>query len=320
MRRLVVKTSVFLCGLAIMLLACVVLPSKSTFVNSFLGKITNSSSYSREATNGGPTEIIPSIELAQEKSQHTKLVLGDSVCFRLFRGLQDVNDEYLLLGTNQAVGMTGQYLLAEQFIINHDNVTDIYLIMIDGSFDFDYGVDYGYQYAIMPFVETDLFYRLDPISIKAAEDMFGEVFLRKDIVELIDYSDTNRKLYLNYLSENAVSPVSSKEYTSDIVAENLKRLQSLCVEKDIKLHVLPGPMPETEERKELLVKQEEEFVNRGMGELMKSYYDCVSLYPTEYFPDGVHPGGDYGTREALNKMILTLQEKSGLLEGVILTE
>lgn len=320
MKKFVLKASIFVCGLVFIILVFIWIPSKSEAVNQFIGKITNSSEFSREANNGGPMEIIPKIELAQEKSQHTKLVLGDSVCFRLFRGLQESNDEYLLLGTNQAIGMTGQYLLAEQFIKNHEDVTDIYVIMINGSLDSDFGTQWGYQYAVMPFVEKGLFYNLDEESIKAAEDTYGKVFLNENVVNIIDYSDVNRKLYLNILNKYGKSPVSTGEYTSDIVMTNLKRLKQLCDDNNINLHVLPGPMPDTEERKRVLEEQKKEFETNGLGEVMKLYFECVTLYPEEYFPDGYHPGGEYGTREKLNEMIANLQKKSGLLEGVVLKE
>ena len=157
MRRLVIKSSVFICGLVLGLVACVWVSSKSELISTFFGKITNSAEYSRNAVNGGPTEIVPAIERAQKESNHTKLVVGDSVSSCLFEGLRGINEEYLLLGTNQAIGISGQYLLAKQFIESHDNITDIYLVLVRASWEADFGMRYGYQYAVMPFVKTDIF-------------------------------------------------------------------------------------------------------------------------------------------------------------------
>lgn len=317
MKKFIVKLCIFLFGFISIIALILVVPSKNENINRFVSKVTNSSDYYREGGNGGVNEIIPKIMMAQEDNEYTKLILGDSVCKRLFRGLQEINDEYLLLGTNQAMGMAAQYLLAEQFIENHEHVTDIYIVMIGESFRYDFGTLNGYQYAVMPFVETDLFYRLDSNTIEAAEKTYGKMFLNKTIVNLIDYSDLNRKIYFNLLYKYGTSPISSGEYTSDIVIDNLLHLQQLCETKNINLHVLPAPMPATEGRVEMLEKQEQEFEENGLSDLMELYYDCITLYPVEAFPDGTHPGGE---REELNAMIQQLQEKSGLLEGLILSE
>jgi len=50
---------------------------------------------------------------------------------------------------------------------------------------------------------------------------------------------------------------------------------------------------------------------------MYNYYQCVSFYPPEYFPDGVHPGGEYGTREKLNAFIIDLQNKYNELTDIV---
>lgn len=320
MKRFVLKVCIFSCGLLFAILFLVIAPSKNEAFNVFLGKLTNSSDYSRYVKNGGSVSVTKAIEAVQQESSHTKLVLGDSVCYRLFNGVEELNEEYLLLGKNQALGMTGQYLLAEQFVETHENVTDIYIIMINGTLDYNFGINWGYQYGVMPFVENGLFDKLDDESIKVAEQTYGKIFLEEEMVNIVDFSETNRKIYLNLLLKYGQEPDSSGEYTSDLVITNLKRLKQLCDGKNINLHVLPGPMPDTEERRIVLAEQQKEFESKGLGELMETYFKSVTLYPEECFPDGVHPGGEYGTREKLNEMITTLQNKSGLLEGVILEE
>ena len=320
MKKFLFKAFFLINGLLVIFLCCIVVSAKSDLFSSFFGNITASSGYSRDEVNGGAAEIIPAIELAQKGSEHTKLVLGDSVCSHLFKGLRPVNNEYLLLGTNQAIGMMGQYLLAEQFIENHDDVTDIYIVMVEESLDYDFGLQYGYQYAVMPFMEKDLFNRLDPVTLEKAKETYGEIFLDEKVVNIIDYSPMNRKLYLNMLYKYGKEPKSTGEYTSDIVIDNLQRLKQLCEKNGVNLYILPGPMPDTEENRTRLGLQKEEFEENGLGDLMELYYESVSFYPVDCFPDGVHPGNEYETRIKLNDMVYDLQEKSGLLQGIVLTE
>ena len=191
----------FFCGLFVICFVFVFSSSKSNILNDFLGEITNSREYDRQEVNGGPFEIIPFIERAQQDSTHTKLILGDSVTRKVFNSLQNSNEDYLILGTNQAITMTGQYLLAEEFIKSHDEVSDIYIVFIPGSFATGFTYTYGYQYAVMPFVETDIFSNLDADTVLLAEETYGSLLLKKRVVEMVDYSQMNRKIVLNLLYE-----------------------------------------------------------------------------------------------------------------------
>lgn len=318
MKKLMIKASIFILGLAAFLSICIVFSSKSELLSNYFGKITNSSEYSRDEVNGGPAEIIPSIEMVQKNDQYTKLVIGDSVCCGVFNGLRGHNSDYLMLGTNQAITLTGQYLLAEQFVEYHKDATDIYLIIVESSFGRDFDMKYGYQYAVMPFVETNLFGKLDKETIKSAEESYGKIFLNKRAVEVIDYSEMNRKIYLNLLYEYGKEPCNEQQFVSDNAIRNLLNLEKLCKDNNVTLHVLPAPMPDTAGMQDVLLKQKQELEKYDIKEITEKYYASVTLYPEEYFPDGTHPGGDYGTREELNKMILDLKEKSGELEGLIL--
>ncbi len=302
MRRLLLKTIIFTCILFSFIAICILISSKSDLLNHFFGKITNSTSYDREEVNGGPAEIIPSIEMVQKKDQYTKLVIGDSVCCRVFNGVRGYNKDYLMLGTNQAISMTGQFLLAKEFINNHPTATDIYIIVIPSSFQSDFDLKLGYQYAVTPFVETNLFNNLDLDIIQRAESVYGKYFIQSEIVRCIDYSEMNRKIYLNLLYKYGKNPKNEGLFISDSTIIALKRLDGMCKENNVKLHILPGPIPENQDN-HFIISQKAEFEKNSFGELMELYYNSITLYPLEYFPDGTHPGGDYGTRKELKKIV-----------------
>lgn len=318
MKKNVFRLVIFFCGLFVICSASILISSKSDILNTFFGRITNSGEYDREEVNGGPFEIIPFIERVQQDSTHTKLILGDSVTRKVFNGLQNSNEDYLVLGTNQAITMTGQYLLAEEFIKNHENVSDIYIIFIPGSFATGFTYTYGYQYAVMPFVETDIFSNLDADTIQLAEETYGSFLLQKNVVEMVDYSQMNRKIVLNLLYEFGEMPEGEYEYIADPAVRCIKRLQETCEKKNINLHFLPGPIPDREDIRQMVEIQKEEFEKVGLADLMESYYDALIYYPEADFPDGTHPGGEYDTQENLNRMIEALQSKSGKLEDLVL--
>lgn len=321
MKKFWIKAVLFVFGLSILLLLLDLLSARNDDFSAFFGKITNSSDYSRYTGNTGTTEILPCIAKAQWEDGCNKLIIGDSVCYLLYNDLQNVNQDYSIIGTNRAVTMTGQYILAEQFLENHPQATDIYLILILPSFDSYFDQIYGYQYAVMPFVKTDTFALLEDSTIKQAEDTYGEWFISKRAVELIDASCVNRKLYMNAMSKFGKNPQTGGDKVSDQTVLYLNKLANLCEEKKVTLHILPGPLIDTEERHAQEARQRQEFKDHGLYPLLEEYFNELSYYPPEQFRDDqIHLGGDYANQTEYNKKIMELQQKSGELSDLILTE
>ena len=96
-----------------------------------LAYLTNSEEY--VTTNVGAAEIIPYINKVQEQSDATKLLVGDSVCAQMYNGLQQYNEDVCIVGSNAAITLSGQYILIHQFLENHEQATDVYLILIPSS-------------------------------------------------------------------------------------------------------------------------------------------------------------------------------------------
>lgn len=245
----------------------------------------------------------------KESDNYTKLILGDSVCRQIYNPLQDINEEYCIMGTNRAITLAGQYLLAKEFIENRDNVTDIYLVVTLDSFDAYYDKTFGYQYAIMPFVATDLFQELEDETILTAEKSYGKLFLNKTVVNLIDYSEINRKIYLNMVKQYAPISEELESHVSEQAICYIQNINQMCEENGIVFHILPTPIKDNEYKHMQMARQQEEFNAAGLQDLVQEYYDCVQFYPEEQFRDEVHLGGEYVEQEALNQKIYDIQEK-----------
>ena len=309
MGKFTAKLIAFVLGLS-MIIGCLdYLSARNEDFSVFFGKITDSSEYSRYNGTTGTVEIIPAINRTRETDQYSKLILGDSVCRQIYNPLQDINTEYCIMGTNRAITMSGQYLLAKEFIENRENVTDVYLIVTLDSFDAYYDKSFGYQYAIMPFVSTDLFGDLDKETVRIAKDSYGSLFLNKQVVELIDYSEVNRKLYLNAVKQYAPISEELSEHVSDHTIRYLKKMDQMCDENGIEFHLLPTPIKDNDYKHDQMSRQMEEFTEAGIIDLVKNYYDSVEYYPEEQFRDEVHLGGEYVERNALNNKIYDLMKK-----------
>lgn len=286
MRKFLNKLFIF--GVLYVCVVCIFLVlSAQEKCSMVIAEITNSDDYAYE--DFGANEIIPFIERVQEQNDYSKLIIGDSVCNQVFERYYDVNDVYCISGSNQAISVAGQYILAEEFIKNHKNVTDIYLLLTMGSLATDFDVQLGYQYAVMPFVKTATINYLDEATIEKIAVIYGGFFCQKAIVEVIHHSPLNMKLYLNMLAKkDEMFPVETDRPISEVTYKYLEKLYSLCEREGIVLHLIPGPHADSEERFELEEQIREELITNGDLPELEAYLDKIIYYPEELFRDGIH--------------------------------
>lgn len=286
MKKLFYKLLLF-ASINICIIVCFLIVSASEEWRMPIAELTQSKEYIYE--NFGPNEIIPYIERVQEKNSFTKLIIGDSVCNQIFERYYGTNDDYCFCGTNQAITIAGQYILAEEFVKNHENVTDIYLIIIMDSLASGYNAKLGYQYAVMPFVETDTICALDEDTRREIASMYGGIFCKKEVVEVIHKSPLCMKLYLNTLAEkNRIFPLEQQGIISDLTYQYLVKLKSLCDEKGIRFHLIAGPHADSEEQH---IRAEQVLGEaKRKGELIgvEEYLDQITYYPETIFRDRVH--------------------------------
>lgn len=286
MRSFLQKLAVFL-FLAFLLITGFLVISSMEMWRIPIARLTKSSEYAEG--NVGAREIIPYIEKVQEKNACTKLIIGDSVCNQVLNRFQEGNEEFCISGTNRAITLAGQYILAEEFVKNHKNVTDIYLVIILDSLTAEFDRQFGYQYVVMPFTETDTIEDLMPSTRRQLRKIYGPLFCWKPVVEVIETSPLNRKLFFNYLSyKNQFFPLQSDTVVSDVSYQYLEKLSHLCDQNNIKLHLIPGPLADTEERHVQKEKIEQEIKEKGFIEYFGDYFEKIAYYPVELFRDGIH--------------------------------
>ena len=312
MKKFYTKLIVFVVVLLVLFLGFEYL-SVSEDYRMFIAKITRSEEYITE--NTGADEIKPYIAKVQEKNEYTKLIIGDSVCHQMYNGLQEYNEDVCIVGSNAAITLAGQYILAEQFLENHENATDIYLILIPTAFRQSFDTTYGYQYTVMPFVETDTLQLLDTNTIEQMESVYGRLFMNKNIVWLIDRSAVNRKIYLNELQKWA--KVEDEGVVSNASVQYIDKLKKLCDEKGVNLHLYPGPFADTEKMHDFVENRfAEEYADTIIYQYYPDYVNQIRYYPEEQFGDGIHFGGAWANQEAYNEKIKEMYEGTELLEDL----
>ena len=263
----------------------------------------------------GPDWIVPLIDRVQERDKSHILLLGDSVGRQMFIDLGDINDEVCVAPAIAPFSMAGQYVLTKLYLDNHPDATDVYLVMVpmdDVSKNFN--IEYAYQYVVMPLVETDKLELLDENTVDELGYIFGERFMELPVVERIDKSGLNRKLYLNYIKSYAKNdyPHTLEE---SVYVSYLKKIASLCSGRNVTFHFLPAPVPDMDTYHSIVSELAPEYFEMtGLDKLFPDYLDHVKYYPEEMFTDGVHFGGPYENQSVYNDIISEMYGYSGLTE------
>ena len=147
------------------------------------------------------------------------------------------------------------------------------------------------------------------------KEYYGPLFLNKNVIRLIDGSSINNKIYLYYLQKQRThADPDNEEIISDEAAYYLKEIDKLCKTSGVTFHLLPPPVSDSAENADRISRlKEATAADPELSALFKKYFDCITLYPENMFPDGNHFGGEYADPHIYSDCIDDLQEKSGEL-------
>ena len=264
---------------------------------TFLAEITDSTEYI--AQDRGPDEIKPYLERTHYPDGTTKLIIGDSVCRQLFSHLQSTNTHIAMLGSNAGLTVAGQYIIAKEYLEHHPDTTDVFLLMLPKSLVRTFDTNWGYLYVVMPFVETDTLKYLDQETIDCLGVVYGKPFLNPAVVQFIDRSAINRKLYLNLLKEHSDGYVPSNAF--EIADQYVYKIYEMCKEKNVAFHLYPCPVSEASADKVHALRSD--FEKSKIREISPDYLDMVTYYPEEESKDGTHFTGKYANDNHYDQLI-----------------
>lgn len=292
MKKLFLKGLLF-CIIIFSLVACFICFSTREPTRSVIARWTNSEDF---MTGSG---MLTHFTRARDTNGSTRLIIGDSIANQLFSDLQANNPKTDILTTNAALMITGQYLLAEEYIKNHPDATDIFLVIHPLPLTRTFDTEWGYRYAAMTYVETDTIDYLDENTIDAMASVYGAFFMQKNIVSLIEDSPVCRKLYLSYININSEDYIQESPF--EIADQYVKKLYDLCSENQVELHVYPSPV--SEYYKNQVMELSEDYGNTWMSTKFPDYFNQIMFYPDAWSEDLSHFSGEYAEREQLNEII-----------------
>lgn len=271
----------------------------------WITKITGSEPYEQQLR--ASHEVETCIKKAQLSDGTTKLIIGDSVCNSLFRDLEGANPDYSVLGCNRGMTMAGQYILAKEYLEHHEEATDLYLFMISNSLITGFDTDFGYQYAVMPFVKTGTISYLDEETVTEMKELYLAPFVTKNMADFVEQSPLMKKLYLNVLRD--FRPTYLTLDFPDVTTRYVQKMHALCEEKGVTMHFISPPLADSEERREIEAALKEKYEASVMYELFPDYYENYIYYPAECFPDGIHPNDEGSIKK---EMVKKMEEVNGL--------
>ena len=147
-------------------------------------------------------EVLPCFDGARKQDQTRQLLIGDSICGQMFYGFQGYNQHISMQASIAPFMITGQYLLAEEYLKYHPEATDIFLVMHPVALTRTFDMQWSYRYGVMTYAEADAMERLDENTRDVMASVYGNIFIKKEIVQLIEDSPILRKLFLNYIILN----------------------------------------------------------------------------------------------------------------------
>lgn len=309
MKKLLIKGSMFSIIILLSVASILFLSTKEP-TRARIAEWTNSEEFMDE------NEMLPYFDKAREQDGTTQLIIGDSVCRQMFADLEKDNPGTSILATNAALMITGQYLLAEEYLQEHPDTTDVFLVMHPLTLTRTFDTEWSYRYAVMTYVETGSLQHLDANTLETMKTVYGSLFLQKNVVQLIEASPVCRKLSLSYLNFNAEEYIQKSSF--EIADQYVKKLYDLCREQGVKLHLYASPVAEyyKEQIGELAVEYEQTW----MYSQYPDYMNDIWYYPSEWAEDLSHFSGEYAERGRLNEVIGQAYADTELLKKINMTD
>ena len=231
------------------------------------------------------SEVFYVLEKAEHNSGLPAVILGDSVCNQLWPQNED-SLQISHLGCNQAITPAGTYLLLRKYLEHNPQTKDVFYIVCLRSLGNDLNVDYTYQYIVIPFIDNENIKLLDNETVLKLYSKFGEIFvLNKYIKTFLLNNNLFMKQYVNHVRVQAEQKYTHRLSPTAIIY--LRKIRSLCSGNNIKLHILPLPMPDITENHNWKAFSED-VVNYGLDDILGNFVNNIRYYPDDWFSDGVH--------------------------------
>jgi hypothetical protein len=222
-------------------------------------------------------EVYYSIRKSKQRNVlSSRILLGDSVAYQLFKNTTS-NAPLYSLACNQAVGMTGHFILLDNYLKAGNHVDAVYLLFSPFSFSNNLNQVYTYQYFLKPFYTDEYF------------PLFTETVVRQ--IHKIPYYYLSR--YPNVLTSNWAPDFVSKDkinytFLSPVSAQYVAKIRELSIKYDFEFVIMPTPISMSNKPKIEKMNKNEIAVNNLESEFKNYFNDILYLDDSNFISDGAH--------------------------------
>ena len=240
---------------------------------------------SQDVITGSGGAIFYVADKAEYNSGCSAVILGDSVCDQLWPHREN-SPEMAHLSCNHGITAAGTYLLLKKYLDHNPQTQDVFYAIRPQSLGTDLG-QYSYQFFVIPFVNSETIKMLDDETRQRIYEKFGRPFV--DNKYLKGFLLNNNFFMTKYLERIMTSQDDAKyvHRLSHIAIIYLSKIHTLCSEHNIKLHVLPLPVPDTRENHDW-ADLEQEIKDNGLEDILGGFVSRIHYCPKDWYRDGVH--------------------------------
>lgn len=240
----------------------------------------------------GP-ELYYALDLAEQKNDYTKVIIGDSVARLIFApDYQPETDEICYLATNQAITVLGNYILLSRYLENNPQTEEVIYIVRPQSLANPLWYNYSFQYFIVPFYNDTYKKYIDEDTRSYIENRFGKMYATNNIVKsFVENNPYYLDVYLNNVLEQQLE-VRDEKHLSDLSIKYLPMMSKLCESYGAGFTVLAAPLPDTEDNhewREFATQIEES----GLADILGDYLEGIEYYDESCFSDEAHFTEEY---------------------------
>ena len=294
MKKLIAKLTILI-FLLLILVGVVEFLSLNPATKEKIAVLTNSEDFLE-----GDTSDVDQVILSARADDGSKvLVLGDSIARQMFSVMgPDVPNGHIAC-TYAAINISGQYMIAMEYLETHPEATDIWLFAHPLTITRTYDLEQGYGYAVMPFAKEGSLRFLDDETIDKMASVYGRLAMIGTVADLISESPINKKVFFSYIRLHREEYKQSNSY--EIASGLILRLRDECEARGVKLHFYSSPS--TEFYREKIEETRGDYELSALYEAYPDYLDSIYYFPTEWSDDLTHFDEEHANRETYENII-----------------
>lgn len=236
-------------------------------------------------------DVYEAIKLAETAKAYPEVIIGDSVARQLYP--TGPGKKSLYLTSNQAISMVAQYILVDKYISRFPGqVKDVIAIFHPFTLANNLDQPYTFNYFFLPYFSKENDCYFSPLVFSLMKNckycyLYRQGFIKKFIKKHLEHFQVDFSTLGNHPFDFSSNPTTGRIYLAPIALEYLIKLDKLCKDNGIKLHLFCPPLSEKYISDFSFFKNQ--IQENGLSVLFKDFFAKMIFLKNEVFKhDGIH--------------------------------